>query len=468
MGLHTMAIRRSLPMPVPPEELSKIQSYLSPQYGAQVWEDGHHRVLLVRVPHDAPDMVNDVEHAVEYLAPADTQDLTHCILIGDKRLHAVPHGPLQELMARRVEFDNTQCALLRQTLAEGDWHLYRAPDDPHRAWRLGIHLERATVSAVEDDDLEALTDELGPHLEEPRFADVRAVYLVARKDHVRLDPDLFLQDLQDRFHDDEREREQELAACHAAERARRQAEAAEREKEREHRRIVRDIERRFGSKTRTTRHEAPGRVAVGRMRSMEESRLPDQSAPERRGLPDRPDAPERREMPGKAAGLAGGGLSDRPMAPVRPDLPPADAPAEEQLLHTATEVEADVELLQARMDRIDHEGSRPPTQRERTPPERLHRRLVDAGYDVLEAPETGEHVVDLAAERARGYPQRVIARFPDRLTHAIADELLQTARALEVDMSLCVCEAADPEAKRKLVATKVKWLTPKELHDFSL
>lgn len=191
--------RRVSALPLPQAELDKLRSTLAPHYGGQVWEGAGARILVVRVPRAEPDIVNDIEEAVEYLSPADTQDLTAALLVGQERTHAVPTQPFADLMARRVQGDHDQCQELRRKIASDTGHIvYRHPADPRKVLRLAVRIPHDSVQDLGDEDFARWAADLGPSLESGKFSGVRAVYLIARKDDVRLDGDLFFQDLRAR------------------------------------------------------------------------------------------------------------------------------------------------------------------------------------------------------------------------------------------------------------------------------
>ncbi|MFA5943377.1 MAG: hypothetical protein WC876_02805 [Candidatus Thermoplasmatota archaeon] len=191
--------RRVSTLPLPQAELDKLKSTLAPHYGGQVWEGAGARILVVRVPRPEPDIVNDIEEAVEYLSPSDTQDLTAALLVGTTRTHAVPTQPFADLMARRVQGDHEQCQELRRRITSDTGHLvYRHPADPRKVLRLAIRVPHDTAQNLGDADFARWATDLGPSLQSGKFAGVRAVYLIARKDDVRLDGDLFFQDLRTR------------------------------------------------------------------------------------------------------------------------------------------------------------------------------------------------------------------------------------------------------------------------------
>jgi hypothetical protein len=198
--------RRVSALPLPQAELDRLKETLAPYYGGLVWEGAGSRILVIRVPRAEPDLVNDIEQAVEYLSPSDTQDLNAALLVGTGRTVAVPMQPFADLMARRVQSDHQQGQELRRRIASDTGHLvYRHPGDPRKVLRLGLRVPHDGVQGVGDADFARWAEELGPLLENGRLSGLRAVHLVARKDDVRIDGDLFVQDLKERAKE-ERER----------------------------------------------------------------------------------------------------------------------------------------------------------------------------------------------------------------------------------------------------------------------
>ncbi len=357
--------RRMSTLPLPGAELERLKASLARQYGAQAWEGAGERILVVRVPRGEPDIVNDLEAAVEHCAPADVDGMTAALLVGDDKTLAVPVHPFKELMAQRVRFDHEQCTTLRTRLAPSTHLLYRAPGDPRKVLRLGVRLPHPSVQEVDDADLEHWANTLGADLEGGRLAGVRAVYLVADKDEVRIDAALFFQDLRRQAADAKARREM------AAQVAARQAPAKPKAE----------------------------RVAYAPLKTIEE----DDGAP-----------PTTAAAPAATTATHGAGSQ-------------GDAPAALGTLEST---------------------------------------LQELGFDTMLRPPG--HGIDLAAERADGEPQRVIAWTPDRLTPELATEAIRTARKLDVDLALVVCDDAEPEGRKRLIATKVKWLQPKDLAQLDL
>ncbi|MGB0651693.1 MAG: hypothetical protein ACPGQL_00700 [Thermoplasmatota archaeon] len=416
--------------PVPAARLAELRQQLSPQYGSSLWDDDGQRVLVIRVPQEEPDMVNDLERAVEFVEPANTRQLDQVLLLGARRAHAVPPSVLEPLMARRMAFDARQATALRQRLGdELPTLVYRDPQDPRKLTRLGVHIEAPTVGAVSDAQLDALADALGPDLD-GRLAAVQAVHLVAAQDDVRLDPALFFQDLRDRFTSEERKR-----------RLQAEKEARERRKEAEHRRLIHEMESRFRSV----------RAPVRRVSDLE---------PGRAGRADR--SGHARALVQEAAVSAYGQVPE-----------PGSALVQE----TVTESVIQTGRRRATPDREEPRGDERPQEQgrdatgESTRPAGWHKlleRLASHGFEALVEPGVPGHRVDIAAERDDGYPARMIAIFPPRLTRAVADELLRTSRELGVDLAVAVCEAVDPEARNRLVATKAKWIAPHDIDHLGL
>lgn len=386
-----MASRRTLPIPIPGVELEHMKETLAPLYGAQLWEEAGHRILVVRTPGEEPDVVNDLERAVERLSPGDVHDLDHCLLVGGLRSTAVSVQPLVELMEQRVRRDKEIAQLLRQHIPGRDGHLlWRDPSAGRRAVRLALRIPKPRARDIDDDDLEVLADRIGPELHTAPMRAVTAVHLLADEDDVRIDPDIMLQDLRARWEDDDRRLRAE-----AEERRREETEKDERRREREA--IVSLL------KSRYTHHDDAPRAFL------------DTAVPRR----DRSGIDAVLERAGPTAG----GTGDRTTAP----RPPAPTPVLE----------------------------------------RVQARLRASGYDVLDHPDVPGHVVDLAAERD-GDPGRVIARVAPRLTLSLAEDVLETCRALGTDLALIVAETADDEARERLVATKATWVVPDDLDQLRL
>lgn len=282
--------RRVSALPLPQAELDKLRSSLAPHYGGQVWEGAGARILVVRVPRGEPDIVNDIEEAVEYLSPADTQDLTAALLVGQERTHAVPTQPFADLMARRVQGDHDQCQELRRKIASDTGHLvYRHPADPRKVLRLAIRIPHDTVQGLGDADFARWATDLGPSLQAGKFSGVRAVYLIARKDDVRLDGDLFFQDL--------RERVQEEQERHS-------------------------MAARLVAKQAATPPPPPPRVVYAPLKRIEEPSAPSPTGPAGRGV----GGGNAAAAPG-AAGAGGVANADSTVA----SLPPAFAAAQARL-----------------------------------------------------------------------------------------------------------------------------------------
>ncbi len=553
-------------IPVPSDELARARSELAHRYGSMVVDHEDKRILIVRVPHAQPDPVNDVELAVDFLQPGDVEEITHCLLLGDKAMAQVYTRPLQDLMVQRIREDREITAMLRTRLPSGLAHeLFQSPTDPRRRWRLGVRLPIARIAEMDDALLDDMCEVLGPQLDTPRFKSLCAVYLMAEQDEARLEPDLFLQDIRAQWEDEDRRRRQELARAQADEEARRA-------KEEERLRIRHEMERRLGTSAPSPRRR--DRFGFEDVRHPVTAPVHDdlESPFEDMDVDDAPSRPRDRRTPvieaestivarppkanpgGPWAASAdrveapdGVDVADRPL-PSSPDVeaarsairdldaatrapaPKTVASATRKDLDAPSEVPID-DHIQALRDRVERvlgdqpaRPSRAPARQPRAPlpdprpgdlpwrdtdrdrrrraplpdprpadmPGRdtdrdrrrapmpdprpgdmpwrdsdrdrswsievrgdLAHRLEAAGFDVLYDPPAGLGI-DLAAERPEGEPQRIVVRCAPTLDTETARGLLKTARELEVDAVLCVCEKVIPEAERLLVATKVR------------
>lgn len=433
-----MAIPRTVPVPVPPEELQRARDQLAP-YGSLVWEDEHHRTLIVRVPGEQPDPVNHLEKAIDHISPGDARGITHVLLVADRRAEAVPPQPVRDLMSDRVAFDRRECARLRDELGPHDHFFYTATGDPRRLARLALRLPRTSVHGLEDEDLDAFTTTLGPRLAAGQAKGVRAVYLIADRDDVRLDPDLFLPDLQARWSDADRRRRL-LEDTDRAERTHRVR------KETEHQRLLRDLQRRFGENegfdterrgtVRAPLRRGPAPEATAAMPSPPAQRPARQDAP-----PARPTGPPAPEVPTRSLG---------------PGYEVAPEPG-------------------ALYDAVRHQQHEPGPEAAARGPAGLpptwaamQMRLETHGYRVMARPPAQGHRVDLAAERPGVHPERIIVRFPERLDQAEAQAMLGAAKDLGADLAMAVTEHADPEALRLLVATKGRWVAAHDVASIRL
>jgi len=242
-----MTSRSTTPIPIPGVELQRMRSYLAPQYGSEVWDQEGVRVLVVRTPGEEPDVVNDLESAVEYLSPGDVQ-VEHCLLVGEKRVTAVSVTPLRELMEQRLRLDHQVATHLRTQIPGDRGHIvYRSPQDPLKMTRLGVRIQKSHAREVDDADLDAAADAIGPMLESGQYKNIRAVYILGAQDEVRIDGHVFMQDIRTRWEDDSRRINVE-AKQRAEEAEARQRRAAERSA------ILHDLDRRFTAHApRTTR-----------------------------------------------------------------------------------------------------------------------------------------------------------------------------------------------------------------------
>jgi len=423
------SVRRAIPIPVPPADLGGLRESLAPYacalHTTPATADGTgkaHRTLVVRIPRRDPDLVNDAEAALDRLDPAAFQEAEDVLLLGDVHASILPIQPLRDLLASRVAFDRSQAALLRSQLKHGEDRTFKAPEDPRRLVRLALRLPLARVADLTEEHLLQLARGLGPRLGKPPLSDVKAVHLVADKDDVRLDAADFLADLQARFTE-----------------------------ESERRRLAEEVARKEAAMRPPPPPARPSPIPGSDERLSDALRRLRDGAPEPRSQPDHAivaHAPLRRAAPATAAweaeparasmyahidALVGGRGPDPSTRP-----PPTT--------QTAAPIPAPVPV--------------PPPVATLVPSphlQTLKATLERCGYAVLLRPAGAG--LDLAAERA-SFPNRVVAWAPDRLDVPTAERALATARALKADLGFVVATDADAEARKRLIATTVRWLDP--------
>jgi hypothetical protein len=405
---------RTQSLPLPGAELARLKEGLATDYGAELWDPDGARVLVVRVPRDEPDIVNDLEDAADQVNPSIVQPSQSLILVGDSRTLILPAHLLRDLVWSRMQFDRKQCTLLRNQLAPGEHQLFKAPEDPRKRTRLAVRLGRPSVKDLDDADLQAAAQELGPRLREPAFAEACCVYLIADRDDVRLDANVFITGMAERWAE-ETERHQ------LAEELVRREEEDRRQRETDREALMQSLQDRYNA------GHAP-RVAVAPLRSSTTApaswngprAIPDSSVatgvePNLAAIHAHLDALLGESGPRPAAAAPAGQSVTLPAAPA----PPVPAPLPPLIL-------------------------------------KLEAVLRNCGYEVILRP--GLAGLDLAAERPGADPERVIAYGPSRLDVELAGRVLQASRDLGAGLALVVCDEADAEARKAFIATRARWL----------
>lgn len=499
------ATRRLQPSPVPTPELAQLKETLDPHYGSSLWDPEGQRVLVVRVPRDEPDLVNDLEQAVEHLAPADLSNTPSCLLVGHTKSHLVSTHLLHDLMVARLDFDARQCAGLRAGIGAGQYRMFKAPEDPHKLLRMLVRVGRPSVADVTEDDLEAVLVEVGPRAEQPPYKDVQVVYLVADKDHLRITGPVFVGDLRSRW-SEQAERRHLAAEVEAKEKAQRLAEEQEREEALVHAQAAAAkaaaeaaCTARLADRPAPPAVTAPlrgvNRPAGARTWSADDATAAEIAAAASPNSP--PTAPGAgagagyvRPTPWTGAGSGGMSVAERaamyahldglenqgrarPVGlPTTPPVWPRGAaaptpPAElgELFPQGALWPRRVPAAPESGPSQVVHAPSSAPAPRAEASASpvaaAVRERLAALRFEVLVKPPVPG--IDMAAERAEGYPQRVIVFTPERLDEAVAAQVLAKARELDADMALVVCAQADADAKRRFIATKARHVDPAEL-----
>lgn len=488
-----MSNRHVEPLPVPRQTLLEMRAELPSQYGYRHHEEGDQRFLVACVPREEPDLVNDLEGVVEALHPRDLDDVHRVLLVGTRRVTGVPPHQLKDLLAERVRFDQRQCRHMRDQIAPGKHVIYKSPEDPLRHPRLVIHVAAGSVQDLDVEDFGHLADELGPQIESVRFQEVHCVYLIAGKDHVRLRPQPFYDDLLTRWNDVER-REQVAAERRAREGRERRIREAERDM------LLKELEYRYGSKDRRVAR-APLRrdpvAGVGHAGGSAAQRDPEDAhaGPGEGPLPgDRSDEDRERrkryrgeDVLERAAALQDT-PSDRDTASLHDasDRDARDAVSDEHVpfrsrsgsgpLDDGEPLVEEEDVVSASDDPIAHvqqiEG-RVAALQERTHAQEARRenqqalhglkeRLETAGFDTLTGPDTPPQI-DLAAERDGPVPRRIVAICTDRLVRDEAVAFVASAQEMDVDMALAVADTLEAEARSAILGTPVKFVRPDDL-----
>lgn len=98
----------------------------------------------------------------------------------------------------------------------------------------------------------------------------------------------------------------------------------------------------------------------------------------------------------------------------------------------------------------------------------LEHLLNERNFDVRLRVEHDETLYAFAAERAAGYPRRVLVKTFPRFGRDEDETMLREVRSLDADLLIVLAPDADVEAKRRTLATKVKVIRPDEVAALSL
>lgn len=435
-----MAVRTKAQLPIPQATLADLQTELPTQYGACVWDGQGDKTLVIRVPGDEPDMIHDMENAVETIAPAHVMEARHCVLVGSRKIQAVPMEPMRQLMSRRVHMDQDQVAALR-TILPGTLatHLYKSPDDPKRRLRLGVGMPIEQVGDAEDSDFDELAKLLGPAIKERKLEGLHCVYLVAAKDHVRLQPGPFVDDILQKWQDEERL--MEIARERAA---------------REERDRAKRIEDRDRLMAAIEKHKETRVVRAPMANALLESKSEITAVPRERRSPA-PDL-ERSARIDRLGAAETEPVSSNYMARTN---------SRYESLHSTVDAITgrSPQPAQSAPREIAYDYDEPEPMPRRTDTRSM---LERNGYQVLESPDVAGFELSAAAERDGAYPQRLIVLETNRFTRNDAEDLLSAARTLGPDMALAIGDQIDNEARGLILASKVKWVRRSELSKITL
>lgn len=100
--------------------------------------------------------------------------------------------------------------------------------------------------------------------------------------------------------------------------------------------------------------------------------------------------------------------------------------------------------------------------------EAIESQLRHHGFDVRANVAHGPQPFALAAERAAGFPRRVLVRTFPHFARTDAIDALRLVRELEADLLVALAPDADLDAIRRTVASKVKVLSPREVGELRI
>lgn len=157
------------------EKFTALKKELKP-YEYKVLEEEAKRVLVINTPNAYPDLVNDLESAVEKINERDAQNLTHVCIIGEREALGVEPKLLEALLLKRKKYDDLIVARIRKKLTADFTNLtFKAEDDVHKLQRCAFKIPG---------DANSYKDYLYELGELPE--NVSIVYLVGDNNYVRI------------------------------------------------------------------------------------------------------------------------------------------------------------------------------------------------------------------------------------------------------------------------------------------
>lgn len=187
-------------VPFTPSEIGAVREGLLHVHDHRVLDRAGKRYLFIRAAGDHPDVVHDLERALEDVPSWCAYGLEAVFVLGARGdLHIPSYTVLPALEMRdRLDAELAQDARARLDVHYGS-DVMRVRGDPRGLRRLRIRVPRERVVEVSEPDLVAIADALGPSLDAGRLRDVRLCLLVAEADHLRFRAVDFLADVGTRW-----------------------------------------------------------------------------------------------------------------------------------------------------------------------------------------------------------------------------------------------------------------------------
>lgn len=174
-------------LPLTSAEIQSIYADLDPHFGHRLVDAKGKSWLLVRVPDDRQDWFALTEEAGRYVSPEKALQADECLLISSRRVTEVPIDGIKAVAGHSMQETR---AVLRDLMSQhgGVWRVrtLRHPSDPRRKLRLVVDLPLASLSELEDHQLEEAAGILGPGLRTGEWEAVQIVHLVSATDHTHL------------------------------------------------------------------------------------------------------------------------------------------------------------------------------------------------------------------------------------------------------------------------------------------
>lgn len=189
------------------EEFTQIKLELDVPYKFHLLARDDQRILFLRTTHADPDPVSDLEACLERVPDASLRGVQHLVLVGANGNLHLPASVARPLLDRREALDRTAVAQLRAGLRpDYGVAVHRVAGDPASLLRIGVRIPRQRCLDLNEVDLRAMAQTVGPLVDDRSTQGAVVGYIVADEDHVRLQADELLADLAPRWEEEKKQR----------------------------------------------------------------------------------------------------------------------------------------------------------------------------------------------------------------------------------------------------------------------